>query len=188
MGAVKEWAFIHFECVVCGRNFLPWKTTHKMNDMRIPTCSQQCDDETKDVFEHIADTQEVHMDEENKKTEEQPQPESMEEAVDKIWEMGKSLAQSLPEERKQKIMSSIITKHIDDFAKTLNHTFNLFGMYAAENRVGLAIGNTLFDVQVKVEQFETEAALNDRMAVLREKHHTEVDEIQKEKGGTTIKE
>lgn len=57
MGGMKSWAFTHTECPVCGRCFLPWETKHKMQDLRFTTCSQQCEDESKKVFEEIADTQ-----------------------------------------------------------------------------------------------------------------------------------
>lgn len=55
MGAVKEWAFTHQECACCGRDFLPWLVSHKIHDLKLPTCSQQCEDEITEVFERIAD-------------------------------------------------------------------------------------------------------------------------------------
>jgi hypothetical protein len=52
MGAVKEYAFSHHECPICGRCYLPWETG------TVNFCGRpECEDEANQLFEEIADKQ-----------------------------------------------------------------------------------------------------------------------------------
>lgn len=50
MGAVKEYAFSHHECPICGRCYLPWETG-TVNYCGRPECKEEQDQ----LFEEMAD-------------------------------------------------------------------------------------------------------------------------------------
>lgn len=92
---------------------------------------------------------------------------------EKVTSLADSILATMPDEKKKEIMSSLITKEFDTFANHLASIFNMFGMASHSNKVGLAIGNTLFDMKVTVAQFDSEAELADAAETLTKKYESE---------------
>lgn len=60
MSAIKEWALTEDQCVVCGREFLPFNSEGAMNTPGDESlCSMRCKSEYDHVMNALADMQEA---------------------------------------------------------------------------------------------------------------------------------